>query len=294
MWQKLTIGTQGDRAEQISDLLDEAGALAVTVEAGNEEEIFEPAPGTTPLWDDAKVIGLFPMDTNLQQVLTFLKQAIYPHAILNHTISQLAEEDWQKRCTDQFKPICFADKLWICPSWSDPPSDNKPIAWLDPGLAFGTGAHPTTALCLEWLAETVQVEQRIIDYGCGSGILGIAAVKLGAKECWSIDNDPQALEATQENAQRNHLSAQQLQALLPEEVPKLEVDLLIANILANPLIALAPQLGKLLKRGGKLGLSGILHHQVKAVMEAYTPLFRFDKPRQQEEWMFLSAIKLPV
>lgn len=294
MWQKLSIGVHGDQTEQLSDLLTEAGAVAVTVEAGNEEEIFEPEVGTTPFWGESKVIGLFPVESNLAQVLTFVKQAVYPHAILNHVIEQLEDQDWQKLCTDQFKPICFANKLWVSPSWDHPPNDQKPVVWLDPGLAFGTGAHPTTALCLEWLATQVQPDQRVVDYGCGSGILGVAAIKLGAKECWAVDNDPQALEATMENAKRNNLNFEQIQAVLPEDLPKLEVDLLVANILANPLVSLAPVLGKLLKRGGKIALSGILHYQVKMILDAYTPLFRFDPPVQKEEWVLLSGVKMPA
>lgn len=292
MWQKLIIVASPNDSEKITDILEELGALAITFEADDAEEIFEPELGTTPLWQKTRVIALFDQNSDIQQVISNVKQILFPHTITNFSIESIAEQDWQRVCTDAFKPVCIANKLWICPSWHDLPDDDKAIVALDPGLAFGTGAHPTTALCLNWLAEKITQGQQVIDYGSGSGILAIAALKLGAKECWAVDNDPQALESTLENARRNHIAEQQLQAVLPEDLPQLQTDILIANILANPLIELAPKLGKLIKPGGKIALSGILHYQIKQVMEAYKPLFTFNVPEIKDEWALLSGRKM--
>lgn len=290
MWQKLTIRAPSN-SELIAELLDEAGALAVTFEAANTEEIFEPKPGTTPLWEETQVIGLFEQQVDLPQIVVSIEEAAQPHTPLDYSIESIADQDWQKVCMDAFEPLCIADKLWINPSWHKAPEDNKPIVSLDPGLAFGTGAHPTTALCLEWLASNISNENKVIDYGSGSGILAIAALKLGAKECWAVDNDPQALEATIENARRNGIFENQLHAVSPEDLPPIQADVLIANILANPLISLAPVLEKLVKPGGKIVLSGILESQALSVMNAYLPLFSFTIPQTKEEWSLIAGIK---
>lgn len=292
MWQKLSIGSPSSKSELIAELLEEAGALAVTFEAANNEEIFEPKLGSTPLWQETQVIGLFEQQIKLDPIIKSIEKIVSPHNSLAYTLETVADQDWQKVCMDAFAPVCIADKLWINPSWHEQPADNKPVVVLDPGLAFGTGAHPTTALCLEWLANHIEQQSLVIDYGCGSGILAIAAIKLGARQCWAVDNDPQALEATTENAGRNAIYPPQLTSVLPEELPMIKADIVIANILANPLISLASTLTNLLKPGGKIVLSGILQQQAQAVMDAYKPTFSFGPVLCKEEWALIAGVKL--
>ncbi len=293
-WQKLTLFLPQHLIESIENQLIEAGSLAVTMESAQEEELFEPPLGTTPLWQQTRISGLFQPDINLQQVLAEIAAAVQPHVIAHYQIENLNDQDWQKVCTDSFQPLCFADRLWVYPSWQQPPDSNLPGVMLDPGLAFGTGAHPTTALCLEWLAQHIKPGQDIIDYGCGSGILAIAAAKLGARQVWAVDNDPQAIEATRENANRNGIPEGQLQTLLADSAHSLvieTVDSVIANILANPLISLAPFLADKVKSGGNIVLSGILINQAQKVTEAYQSWFSLEKPVVQEAWVRLVGLK---
>lgn len=289
IWQKFTLTIPAASVETVSELLEAAGAAAVTCSAAANEEIYEPVPGTTPLWQCTSVTGLFSAEVNLEQVKAMVSQAIAPLVIENTQIEPLIEQDWQRACMDAFHPVCFADRLWVYPSWQLPPDLDKPSVLLDPGLAFGTGSHPTTALCLEWLAQHLRTSQEVIDYGCGSGILAIAALKLGAKRAWAVDNDPQALEATTENARRNQLSEQTLSVCEPAELPTIQTDVLVANILANPLIALAARFSMLVRPGGQLVLSGLLAHQQEAIIQAYQPWFTFQTPMVKEEWLCLSA-----
>lgn len=288
-WQKLTLHLPAAQIDPLSDLLHEMGALAITLEAHTQEELFEPPPNETPLWDSTSLHALFELDTHIPALLPLLEETLAPEKFA-YQITEVAEENWQKRVQDTFHATCFSHRLWVYPSWQPPPTeDTLPRLLLDPGLAFGTGTHPTTALCLEWLAETIQGGETVIDYGCGSGILGLAALKLGARTVWAVDNDPQALEATEENARRN--AETQIQAVLPTALPPLQVDILIANILANPLIALAPHFATCLAAGGKIALSGILAEQAEQVMQAYLPWFRFDPPVQKEQWVRLVGEK---
>lgn len=267
------------------------GAVAITLESATSEELFEPPIDQTPLWDRTTLHALFEIDTDLQALIPLLEIALSPTQ-LSYNISQVADQNWQTLCQANFEPICFADKLWVYPSWHLPTEDGKPRLLLDPGLAFGTGAHATTALCLAWLAQELQGGEVVIDYGCGSGILGLAALKLGAQKVWAVDTDPQALEATIENAKRNQLQTPQIEAVLPDALPSLEADILIANILANPLVELAPRLANLVKMGGKIALSGILIDQAERVMDAYKPWFSLKPIVQKEEWVRLEGEKM--
>jgi len=291
-WQKLTLYLSRDLIEKASEFLEEFGALAITLQAENDEEVFEPALGTTPLWQHTQMIALFEADTDIKTIFNALQQALQPAQIAYHAIETVYDQDWQKICNDNFKPQCFADNLWIYPSWHELPDKDKPHVLLDPGLAFGTGSHPTTALCLDWLARHIEHGDQVIDYGCGSGILAIAALKLGAKQVWAVDNDPQALEATLENGLRNECSMAALEIALPEQLPAITCDILIANILANPLIALAPTFSTLVKRGGHIVLSGILPEQANAVIDAYKNWVEFSPLTEQEGWVRLEGKKL--
>jgi ribosomal protein L11 methyltransferase len=298
-WQKLILLLPGDLTDTVGEHLTGLGALAVTCEPAENEALFEPLPGTTPLWQHTQLSALFDTDVDLNHIMQALQLPAKTAALPR--IEIILDQDWQKACQDAFPPRCFKQRLWVCPTWHELPEPNQPHIFLDPGLAFGTGAHPTTALCLEWLAEHIQPGDTLIDYGCGSGILAIAALKLGATEAWAVDNDPQALTATQENALLNHCTDQQLHVVSDSDsqLANVKVDVLVANILANPLIQLAPQLLQLLKPGGKLVLSGILSHQADAVAAAYQPSVSFlpatlspltDAFASQEEWLRLEGI----
>ncbi len=287
-WQKFSLTLPVDLADTVTDTLNDAGALAVTLEAADTQEIFEAPLNTTPLWNHTRVVGLFDTDTDLTIVLHTLQHLLHPHPLHYH-ITPVFDQDWQKNCTDAFQPICFADKLWVYPSWQPAVLDGKPRLLLDPGLAFGTGSHPTTALCLSWLATHIQGGETVIDYGCGSGILGLAAATLGATSVWCVDIDPQALESTQQNAQRNSIN---LHTTLPEQLPLLTADVIIANILANPLVDLASHLAQLLRPGGKIALSGILIEQIDQVTNAYQPWINFSAPMLQHEWAGIHGKKV--
>lgn len=309
-WQKVTFKLTGllegsekdcsDFIDEFSELLTTLGALSVTLEAENQDAVLEPLPDETPLWKKTQITALFDETVYIPGLKIFLRSVIPKEIHFVTCVTEVAEQDWQKLCEDSFPPLCFKDKLWICPTWSDVPQDAKPLVLLDPGLAFGTGTHPTTALCLEWLAEhPVQPYEVLLDYGCGSGILAIAAIKLGFKKVWAVDYDPQALMATQNNATLNHVTFNsedaEMQICLPEQMPQKPVDIIIANIVANPLIELAPGLMSLLRPGGKIILSGILDHQVKSIEEAYrsevvfsSPVFSMDS-NESDTWVRLEG-----
>ncbi len=295
-WVQLIIDSKRDHIESIENALLRVGAVSVTLQEhipnGQEEQpILEPGLGETPLWDHSRVTGLFTADCDThkvnQQLLSVLNQTT------NSRWEQLEDKDWERCWMDNYHPIQCADKLWICPSWQSPPDPTATNLLLDPGLAFGTGTHPTTFLCMQWLSQQNLDNTKVIDYGCGSGILGICALLLGSKKCTGIDIDPQALVATQENVKRNGLEEDKFLVFLPQQVSKhtLQADLVIANILAGPLVDLAEVLLKPLKPGGKICLSGILKQQAQQVINAYTHYIDFEPIAQKEEWVRLSGYR---
>lgn len=285
-WQQLKIQTTMDRAEELSDLFSELGACAVTMEDSADQPIFEPPPGATPLWEHTTVVGLFSEDTEMSLVLQQAQVTLA--ATPAYLLETLEDKDWIRACMDQFQPIRFGNKLWIVPSWHQPPDPEAVNIMLDPGLAFGTGTHPTTALCLEWLDAHPPVGHDVLDYGCGSGILGIAALMLGAHHAWGVDTDPQAIIASRDNAQKNQVEPQ-LELYLPTQMPSVQADLIVANILANPLIELAPQLAAHLRSGGQIILSGILEEQGDAVLMAYQPWFEMQLGDTRDGWVRLEG-----
>src|SRR6185312_1985647 len=198
-WIELHSQTTADYADSLSDQLTLLGALAVTFQDAGDQPIYEPTPGAQNLWPETIVIGLFDNSLQPESLLAYLEDQQAAGLIQSFHFKNLPDQDWERICLDYFKPMSFGERLWVCPSWQTPPGPNSATVILDPGLAFGTGTHPTTALCLEWLDQHIQTGACVIDYGCGSGILGLAALKLGAKEVIAIDNDPQALEASQKN-----------------------------------------------------------------------------------------------
>ncbi|MGD8591719.1 MAG: 50S ribosomal protein L11 methyltransferase [Gammaproteobacteria bacterium] len=289
-WLQLILRTSQQNAEQFSELLSEHGAASVTLRDAADQPLYEPPPGATPLWEQLEVIGLFEADQAIEPIIDAIGNAIAPLPMAPWKLELLEDKDWQNEWIKHFKPMQFGKRLWICPSWGPPPDAEAVNILLDPGLAFGTGTHPTTALCLQWLDETIRGGETLIDFGCGSGVLALAAVKLGASHVWAVDNDPQALLSCRSNAEKNDLG-QRVSLCTPEELPHPPVDIVIANILANPLLHLAPTFAKLLKPGGDIVLSGILGNQVKMIESRYCQWFRLDRPVQLEDWVRLHGVK---
>ncbi len=291
-WIQLQIPADPDNADQLEDLLMEMGADAVSMEDAADQPLYEPDPGTTPLWSQTTVTGLFDSNRDIEQLCADIRDAWHQRtqqALPEIEVTLVEDKDWARAWMDDFQPLKFGERLWIVPSWHDAPDPGAANLMLDPGLAFGTGTHPTTALCLEWLdGQDVQGKQ-VIDYGCGSGILGLAALLLGADHVIGVDTDPQALEASRENARRNGIDESNLDLYLPEDEPDTQADVMLANILAQPLIGLAPHLAARTRQGGDLVLSGILSHQAREVMAAYEPWFVMDEPEQREEWIRLTG-----
>ncbi|MFP1750269.1 50S ribosomal protein L11 methyltransferase [Lonsdalea quercina] len=290
-WIQLKINTSGAHAEPLGDALVESGAVSVTFQDTHDTPVFEPLPGETRLWGDTDVIGLYDAETDMKSVVAILEQEPLLGAGFKHKIEQLEDKDWEREWMDNFHPMQFGKRLWICPSWRDIPDPEAVNVMLDPGLAFGTGTHPTTALCLQWLDGLDLQGKTVIDFGCGSGILAIAALKLGAARAIGIDIDPQAIQASRDNAQRNGVS-ERLELYLPQDQPEaLSADVVVANILAGPLRELAPLIGALPNAGGHLGLSGVLATQAANVSEAYQDKFTLDPVAEKEEWCRITGIR---
>ncbi|MBM7074439.1 50S ribosomal protein L11 methyltransferase [Shewanella sp. 202IG2-18] len=290
-WIQLVFHSDNLHAEALGDLLMEHEALSITMEDGKDQPIFEPKLGETPLWNDTIVTALFEADMDLNPVVDMLKMHPDVDDNLKYKIEQVEDKDWVREWMDNFHPIQFGHRLWICPSWRDIPDPEAINVILDPGLAFGTGTHPTTALCLEWLDGLDLSNSDVIDFGCGSGILAVAALKLGAKTVTGIDIDYQAIEASKANAQRNACN-DRLSLYLPEETPSnLKADILVANILAGPLKELAPQIASHLNSGGKLALSGLLREQAEELKDFYSQWFEMDAPQHKDDWSRLNGIR---
>ncbi len=289
-WFQSRFSAPQQSAEPLSELLMELGAASVTFEDAADQPLLEPLPGETPLWDSVVVVGLFDDavgESSIEQQL--LKQL--PAAVASTlSLAPLPEQDWVRAWMDDFHPMQFGARLWIIPSWSDPVDDTAVNILLDPGLAFGSGTHPTTALCLQWLDAHPPTGKRVIDYGCGSGILAIAAAKLGARQIDAVDLDPQALIATRENALQNGTT--QIERHLPAAFPDhQQAELLLANILAGPLEELAPMLANHVTTGGEIVLSGILQEQAESVRNAYSSWFEMGAPATEGDWVRLDGVR---
>lgn len=291
-WLQLTLPAGDADPQTLADTFDTLGALSVTLQDAADQPLFEPPPGATPLWSQVRVTALFEHGADLVRIRAALANRFGGDCADRLQIESLDDRDWVRAWMDGYAPMRFGERLWIVPTGFDAPDPQGVNLLLDPGLAFGTGTHPTTALCLEWLDAHPPLDQVVIDYGCGSGILGIAALKLGAREVWAVDNDPQALVATVDNAERNGVAGR-VKAVLPGDLPAVPADLLIANILANPLIELAPRFASLLRPGGGLVLSGILAEQAETVSAAYLAGFAMQPPAQREDWVRLEGVRRP-
>ncbi|MCL6270575.1 50S ribosomal protein L11 methyltransferase [Sansalvadorimonas sp. 2012CJ34-2] len=289
-WIQIKLDTTPDRSSELEDLLLECGACAVTLQDGSDQPLYEPDLGTTPLWDNLRLIGLFTADADMEEVIEQLNQSA-AGSFSAHRVEIVEDKDWEREWMEHFHPMQFGKRLWVCPSWKEVPDENAVNLMLDPGLAFGTGTHPTTALCLKWLDAQDMNGKQVIDYGCGSGILGIASLLLGAKHVLGVDTDPQALEATLDNAGRNNIDTSNIKICYPRETPEILADIMVANILAGPLISLAETIANLTKPEGKLALSGILEEQTDDVTAAYTPWFDMEPAVVEDGWVRLSGIR---
>ena len=295
MWISVTLQAEADKAEALSDALMEAGALSVSIEdadANTEAErpqFGEPGHLPTALWDHSRVIALFDAAADPAELGATLAEAARAagfDAVPPFTTETVAEQNWVQLTQSQFDPIRITDRLWIVPSWHEAPDAGAINIELDPGMAFGTGSHPTTRLCLEWLSEAVEPGCSVLDYGCGSGILGIAAAKLGAGEVLGIDIDEKAVEAARDNAARNHAALRLQHSAVPVGDT---FDLVVANILTNPLCVLAPAISARVAPGGRVALSGVLETQAAQVIEAWAPYIALHVGAAHEGWIRLEG-----
>lgn len=297
---ELTLTVPCNQQPRAERALDDLGALAVTLadaqaDTPDERAIFEPGVGETPMWDTLRMQALFDAGTDHRGLLAALGELLpelAPDAIELH---EVADQDWTRAWMDRYQPMCFGARLWVYP-WNIEPEgldDDAVVLRLDPGLAFGSGTHPTTALCLEWLEAQELGDRCVLDYGCGSGILAIAALKLGATRALGVDNDPQALQASGDNAARNGVAAR-LELYAPEDLPAHPCDALVANILAAPLLELAPRLLAALKPGAPFALSGLLLDQAEELRAHYAALGAVALDiAQREDWARLSGRRGP-
>ena len=289
-WQQLTIATSQELATQFETLLENLGALSVTMTDGADQPIYEPPLNSTPLWQHVSVTGLFEEQHDLSGAEDYFKQHISDHRAWQTNIERLEDQVWERVWLENFQPIKFGENFWVCSTEHDIPEPQATVLRLDPGLAFGTGTHPTTALCLDWLANHKLQDISIVDFGCGSGILAIAGLLLGAKSAIGIDIDPQALTATLSNAEQNQV-LDKIQVYDAQQYPRKPESIVIANILAEPLISLSDDISALVKPGGYLLLSGILSEQTEQVMQAYLDDFIFSAPVIRDNWACLHAVK---
>ena len=290
----LILHTDARVADALSDALLAQGAQSVSVEdahAGTAEETplyGEPGVPTQGAWPQSLVKALCAQGADPGQIVAAACAQVGLAPLPDYRAETVGDEDWVRLSQSQFEPIRISEKLWIVPSWAIAPDPDAINLVLDPGLAFGTGSHPTTRLCLQWLERTVRGGERILDYGCGSGILAIAALRLGARDALGVDVDPQALVVARANAARNQIDVRFVDT---ETTPDFQADLVVANILANPLILLAPLLAGHLGKGGRIALSGILEAQAEEVMNAYAPWFAMRVSASDEGWVLLEGLR---
>ncbi len=287
-WLQVHLPARADEVARIETALESAGALSVTLADAEDQPLLEPAPGEIPLWDEVTITGLFPADVEPDALRLRLQGLLGTEALPGLRIEPLAERDWVRAWMEGYRPMRFGERLWVVPEGFEPPEPSAVNLRLDPGLAFGTGTHPTTRLCLEWLEGEPLEGVDLVDYGCGSGILAIAALLLGARSVLAVDLDPQALEATRTNARRNGI-ADRLVTALPGREPPFRPHRLVANILASPLRELAPKLATWPHAEGAIALSGILDSQWREVAAAYAPWRALSPTGQIDEWVLLTG-----
>jgi ribosomal protein L11 methyltransferase len=289
-WLQLELETHQAQAEELSELLELFGAVSVSLTASSDDPVFDAEGETKKLWDKTRLIALLHPDTDLDILLVCLRDRIGADNIYSHKIELLKDKDWVSEFKAEHQPMIISNRVCISPSWCEAPENNIPTIILDPGLAFGTGSHPTTSLCIEWLAENDITDKVVIDYGCGSGILAMVAALLGAKEVYAVDIDNQALLAARENIERNKLS----EKIIVDHVDIASLptaDILVANILMNPLKELVEMFSGLTNSGGHIILSGLLHIQADECLAVYASCFNMDEPVFSSEWTRLHGIR---
>lgn len=293
-WIQIILTVDRSHAPLVEAALENAGALAVTLSDAGDDPLLEPLPGSMPLWTGVRLTALFPDDPASQATVDGLTLQLGAHSPLPPRVEHVDDRPWERVWLDEFRATRFGRRLWVCPQGQRAPEPDGVVVDLDPGLAFGTGHHPTTALCLEWLDGTELADRTLLDFGCGSGILAIAALKLGAAHAIAVDHDPQAIEATRANAERNQVTDRLLAGgpeMLDRLGARLPTDLVVANILAGPLVTLAPTLLRHLRPGGGLALSGVLRGQVATVSSAYAGEVDLAPTRIREDWALISGTR---
>jgi ribosomal protein L11 methyltransferase len=291
-WQSLTLDIDAAEAEAMSDALLEQGVVSVSIEDGDAGTEAEVPCYAEPSWEA-------PVTWRRHRLTVLLAPEMEPEAVIEraarlaglamapaYRLGSLADDDWVRRTQSQFGPVSIDERLWIVPTWHQAPVPGAPFVRLDPGMAFGTGSHPTTRLVLQFLAREIRGGERVLDYGCGSGILAIAAAKLGARRVGAVDVDPQALNVTAENARANEVD---LDVWSPDSLPPRNYDVVVANILSNPLVLLAPLICSLMRPGGRLALSGILEAQAADVIDAYAPAVELSATERAGGWVLLEG-----
>ncbi|MCP4471734.1 MAG: 50S ribosomal protein L11 methyltransferase [Gammaproteobacteria bacterium] len=291
-WRQLSLSCQASELEQVEDLMLELGALSISLCDAGDEPIYEPLPGDNPVWQESIVTATFSENCDHESLARLLAARLPQHLAATVTGDSFHDQDWIQAYRRHFKPLQVAPDLWIVPSWLDPPDPRATNIRLDPGLAFGTGSHPTTAQCLAWLATQNLDDLAVIDFGCGSGILAIAAIKLGARQVLAVDIDELALGACKSNMAVNAVDTEQIRVSLPTSADTDAVDLLLANILAGPLLDLAERFAGLVKPGGKILLSGILQSQLNNIQSAYSNYFKLDPASCRDGWVCISGSRL--
>jgi ribosomal protein L11 methyltransferase len=290
-WWQLSVQSDPQQLAQTEQALLELGALSLSISDARDEPIYEPLPGEEPLWSLSVITALFDQEQDIETLFDGLVARLPSQQLASIRKSKLADQQWERVHLERYQPMPFGQRLWVCPSWIDPPQADACNIILDPGIAFGTGSHPTTALCLEYLDRYPPVSMRVMDYGCGSGILAIAAARLGAKHIDCIDIDPQALNATIDNIGRNALDPERFSVYLPTAQSLPAVDYLIANILAGPLQELEPLFAEVTRPGGRILLSGILDHQVDHLLSVYARHFELDTATIRDQWCRISGTR---
>jgi len=302
-WLEVSVSGTQSQVDSLEDWLFAAGALSVTLSDSIDDEqlshaVLEPGPGEVRLWDQVTLVGLFAKGSSEISVHEALQLAGGENGIAtqDYRFRKLKDQVWERTWMDSFRPMRFGHRLWICPTKAEPVEHEHVTIKLDPGMAFGTGTHPTTAQCLHWLGEQTQTSLRplegrtVIDYGCGSGVLAIASLLLGAKQAWAVDIDEQALLATRENAETNGVSARIIVGL-PDVLTDIRADIVMANILFQPLIALADTISGSVVSGGSLIMSGILEEQMQPLRMRYNETFTFTAGRASDGWALMTAIR---
>ena len=280
-----------DDLAETEKILESCQPLSISIEGFGEEKIYEPLPGEMPIWEKIRVKAMYQNIKNLSKLENEIINKTNIKILDNKVIKAIGGKDWQEEWVQSSKPMRFGEKLWIYPDHLIDNLEGKVCVNLNPGLAFGTGSHPTTRLCLEWLEKSNLDQKSVLDYGCGSGILGISAIKLGAKCVTAIDLDPQAVIASKNNAEKNHVQ-QEIEITDNNKTIEKNFNIIVANILAKPLIELAPYFYKKLNKEGAICLSGILEGQINIIKDAYLKYFNLSEIKIKDGWVMMSGIKL--